>query len=179
MKIDLSTITKSINTEMEVTADFSPSTFQSVLGVFPVTDKAPVTFHIRNEENAAVLVNAAVRLEVMIPCARCLADVRTPLSFDIEKRLRIADSGTDSAGLFDDEMEETDYMTGFELDTDKLVYNEILVNWPMKVLCREECKGICKVCGMNLNKGVCSCRKTEPDPRMAAIQDIFNEFKEV
>lgn len=186
MKIDLSMITKSINTEMDVTADFSPVTFQSRLGVFPITDKAPVTLHIRNEENAAVLIRGTVVLEVMIPCARCLLDVQTPVHFNIEKRLRIADgdslpeeSMTGSVMLLDDEMEETDYMTGFELDTDRLVYDEILVNWPMKVLCKDDCKGICKVCGMNLNKGTCSCQRTEPDPRMAAIQDIFNEFKEV
>ena len=81
--------------------------------------------------------------------------------------------------VVDEEMEETDYLIGFELDVDKLVYAEILVNWPMKVLCKEDCKGICKVCGMNLNKGTCDCRRTELDPRMAAIQDIFSKFKEV
>ena len=74
---------------------------------------------------------------------------------------------------------QPDYLIGFELDVDKLVYAEILVNWPMRVLCKDDCKGICKVCGMNLNKGACSCQRTELDPRMAAIQDIFNKFKEV
>jgi uncharacterized protein len=81
--------------------------------------------------------------------------------------------------LVDEEMEETDYLIGFELDVDKLVYAEILVNWPMKVLCKEDCEGICKVCGANLNKGDCGCQRTELDPRMAAIQDIFSKFKEV
>ena len=81
--------------------------------------------------------------------------------------------------LVDDEMEENDYLIGFELDVDKLVYAEILVNWPMKVLCKEDCEGICNVCGANLNKGDCGCQRTELDPRMAAIQDIFSKFKEV
>ena len=85
---------------------------------------------------------------------------------------------TDGA-LVDEEMEETDYLIGFELDVDKLVYAEILVNWPMRVLCKDDCKGICKVCGVNLNKGTCSCDSFVPDPRMAAFQDIFNKFKEV
>ena len=76
-------------------------------------------------------------------------------------------------------LEEVDYLIGFDLDVDKLIYGEILVNWPMKVLCKEDCKGICKVCGMNLNKGDCNCQRTELDPRMAAIQDVFNKFKEV
>ena len=113
-------------------------------------------------------------MEVVIPCGRCLEEVLTPIHFDIDKELVIEDKQ-----LRDEEMDETDYLIGFELDVDKLVYAEILVNWPMKVLCKDDCKGICKVCGMNLNKGACDCQRTELDPRMAAIQDIFNKFKEV
>ena len=48
----------------------------------------------------------------------------------------------DGTEVVDDEMEETDYLIGLNLDIDKLIYGEILVNWPMKVLCREDCKGI-------------------------------------
>ena len=47
------------------------------------------------------------------------------------------------------------------------------------VIDKEDCKGICRRCGANLNLSECQCPKTEPDPRMAAIQDIFNKFKEV
>ena len=60
-----------------------------------------------------------------------------------------------------------------------LVYEEILLGFPMKVLCQEDCKGICKVCGANLNQGECGCVRTEPDPRMSVIRDIFNNVKEV
>ena len=65
------------------------------------------------------------------------------------------------------------------MDTDRLVYDEILIGFPMKVLCREDCRGICAVCGANLNEGECGCDRTVPDPRMAVIRDIFNNFKEV
>ena len=61
------------------------------------------------------------------------------MHFDIDKTLKITDGA-----LVDEEMEETDYLIGFELDVDKLVYAEILVNWPMRVLCKDDCKGICK-----------------------------------
>jgi len=50
----------------------------------------------------------------------------------------------EDADASEEEMDEADYMKGFQLDIDKMVYDEILVNWPMKVLCREDCKGICK-----------------------------------
>ena len=174
MNIDVSMITKSINKELTQQADLSLEVFHSRMGDFPIISKAPVELRVRNEENATVFITGMVDIEVIIPCARCLEDVRTPIHFEIDKKLRIEEEG-----LVDEEMEEPDYLIGFELDVEKLVYAEILVNWPMKVLCKDDCEGICKVCGMNLNKGACSCQKTELDPRMAAIQDIFNKFKEV
>ena len=70
-------------------------------------------------------------------------------------------------------------MSGYELDVDTLINNEILINMPVKVLCKEECKGICPVCGGNLNEKECGCDTFVPDPRMAAIKDIFNANKEV
>ena len=174
MNIDISMIAKSINQEMTKTAEITLDMFSSRLGDFPISRKAPVELHICNQENAAVLITGTVDIEVMIPCARCLEEVPTSIRFDIDKKLRIEEDG-----LVDDEMEQPDYLIGFELDVDKLVYAEILVNWPMRVLCKDDCKGICKVCGMNLNKGTCSCDSFVPDPRMAAFQDIFNKFKEV
>lgn len=174
MSIDLSMIAKSINKETECRTELAMSSFRSRLGDFPITRKEPVTLHIRNEENDTVQIFGDVDIEAAIPCSRCLEEVRMPIRFAIDRRLRIAEDT-----LTDDETEELDYLIGFELDVEKLVYAEILVNWPMKVLCKDDCKGICKVCGMNLNKGVCSCQKTELDPRMAAIRDIFQTFKEV
>ena len=138
------------------------------------TFKTPVTLTIANRENRQLLISGTVDIEVAIPCGRCLEEVPTQVCFDINKELSM-----NEGVLVDEEMEETDYLIGFELDVDKLVYAEILVNWPMKVLCKEDCEGICKVCGANLNKGDCGCQRTELDPRMAAIQDIFSKFKEV
>ena len=172
--IDISTIVKSINKETDEVVELSLSAFESRLGDYPILEKSPITFHIANQENKRLLIQGDVDVKLGIPCGRCLEEVPTPIHFRIDKTLSITDDG-----IIDEDMEETDYLIGFELDVDKLVYAEILVNWPMRVLCKDDCKGICKVCGMNLNKGACSCQRTELDPRMAAIQDIFNRFKEV
>ena len=77
------------------------------------------------------------------------------------------------------ELDEKNYIDGYNLDVDKLLYNEILIGWPMKILCREDCKGICSVCGQNLNEGTCDCEDTGLDPRMSVIRDVFKNFKEV
>ena len=105
MNIDISMITKSINEELTQEAEITLDAFRSRLGNFPIISKAPVTLHIRNEENATVFIRGTVDIEVMIPCARCLEEVRTPIHFDIDKKLRIEEDG-----LVDDEMEQPDYL---------------------------------------------------------------------
>ena len=83
------------------------------------------------------------------------------------------------AATEDEEDDDQNFMEGYQLDVETFVYNEILLNWPAKILCREECKGVCPVCGQNLNEKECGCDTFVPDPRMAAIKDIFNANKEV
>ena len=174
MIIDISKVVKSINKEVSEEVSIELTSFESRLGDFPILQKSPVVLTITNQENKTLFIRGAVDVTLSIPCGRCLEEVPTQICFDIDKKLDINESV-----LLDDEMEENDYLIGFELDVDKLVYAEILVNWPMRVLCKDDCEGICKVCGANLNKGDCGCQRTELDPRMAAIQDIFSKFKEV
>ena len=174
MIIDISKVVKSINKEVSEEVSIELTSFESRLGEFPILQKSPVVLTVANQENKTLFIRGSVDVTLSIPCGRCLEEVPTQICFDIDKKLDINDSV-----LTDDEMEENDYLIGFELDVDKLVYAEILVNWPMRVLCKEDCEGICNVCGANLNKGDCGCQRTELDPRMAAIQDIFSKFKEV
>ena len=174
MLIDISEIVSCENKEITKEVSIELNSFISKLGEFPITKKAPIDIRIANRENKRLLIQGDVDLTVSIPCSRCLEDVPTDIHISVDKELELNGSEVN-----DEEMEVTDYLIGLNLDIDKLIYGEILVNWPMKVLCKEDCKGICKVCGMNLNKGNCDCQRTELDPRMAAIQDVFNKFKEV
>lgn len=173
MSLDISSIVtcenKSVTEEVQIELD----TFKSRMGDFPITEKSPVELKITNQENKRLLIRGTVDFTALIPCGRCLEEVPTSIHFDIDKKLPI------NGAEVSEEEDESDYLIGFDLDVDRLIYEEILVNWPMKVLCNDDCKGICKVCGINLNKGDCNCQRTELDPRMAAFQDVFNKFKEV
>ena len=72
------------------------------------------------------------------------------------------------------------FMEGYSLNIDSLIDNEITTSWPMKVLCRPDCKGPCPVCGKRFEHGSMRLRYfLFPDPRMAAIMDVFNANKEV
>ena len=180
MIIDIRDVLSCENKEVQKTVTIEMESFVSRLGEFPIVEKSPVTLQMTNKENERLFISGEVEVVMLIPCDRCLEEVPTTLHFEIDKEIPLENGTVRVASEEDDEeMDDTDYLIGFDLDVDKLIYREILVNWPMKVLCKEDCKGICKVCGHNLNKGECGCQRTELDPRMAAIQDVFNKFKEV
>nr|MBQ8252857.1 DUF177 domain-containing protein [Lachnospiraceae bacterium] len=135
---------------------------------FPICECSGLSLTLTNKVKGEVLLKGRISLVCEIPCGRCLKPVRVPLELELEENLKESMIGTPEAA------DEMSFVEGYELDTDALVGNEILINWPMKVLCREDCKGICTVCGKDLNEGDCGCDTFVPDPRMAVIKDIFN-----
>lgn len=173
MKVDLSDIISSENKEMSKQVQTELTAFRSKLGQFPIVKNTPFVLTFTNEDNKRLLIQGKTEVTIAIPCDRCLEDVDRVFPIRIGKEFDLTGEDEERS------MEESNFMTGTNLDVDQLIFGEILVSWPMKVLCREDCKGICKRCGVNLNLTECQCPKTELDPRMAAIQDIFNQFKEV
>ena len=156
-------------------AELEMEAFDFPFGSYPIIKKTPLSLQAENRGKKVLKLNGSIDLEVLIPCARCLEDVRIPLSLVFERDVDM--KLTEQERL--DALDESDFLNGYNLDGDKLVYGEALLNWPAQVLCKEDCKGLCKVCGQNLNRGTCSCDSTELDPRMAKIRDIFSNFKEV
>ena len=175
MILELKDVCTCENKEVHMQAAIELPSFDSKLGSFRFLEKKPFDLHIVNQENKRLLINGETDVIIAIPCDRCLEEVAVTISLSFDKKIPLQESETSEG----EETEEADYMNGFCLDVDRLVYDEILVNWPMKVLCKDDCKGICRKCGANLNLQPCNCEDIELDPRMAAIQDVFNKFKEV
>ena len=121
-----------------------------------------------------VLVEGSSKLSVDMKCDRCLNAV--PYEMDLQFSYEVFSPDKISELEEDDEQ---NFMEDYELNVVNLVNNEILMSWPMKVLCKPQCKGICTVCGKDLNTGECGCDTFVPDPRWAALKDIFNANKEV
>ena len=140
---------------------------------FPIIDSKPFELNVVNEEGEHLNISGNTSLEVVMPCDRCLTSVNVPFDINVSKLLRISDE------IVLSEDEEISYINEGELDVDRLLFDEILVDWPSKVLCYGDCKGICPKCGANLNISPCDCEVRVIDPRMAAFQDVFREFKEV
>ena len=58
------------------------------------------------------------------------------------------------------------------IDITELLRDTLLAGQPMKNLCKADCKGLCPVCGANLNDGECECDKFIVDPRLATLKDL-------
>ena len=175
MQIHLSDITDSEgkHIQLQLGLDLDKISFQ--MGDYPILEKTPVELEITNTGNKVLELKGIGSVTVGIPCDRCLEQVAVKIPYEIEQKLDMKKSDTERV----QDLDENDYLTGMDLDVDRLVYLEVLMSWPLKVLCREDCKGICSRCGKNLNKGSCGCAEEPKDPRMAAISDIFSKFKEV
>lgn len=150
------------------------TSFDSRLGSFPIIEKGPVEFIFTNIGAHKVRIEGSVELKAAAACDRCLTKtpVRMELQFD---RTVVSPEVTTE----DEDADDMNFMEGYQLNVETFVYNEILVNWPVKILCKEDCKGVCPVCGQNLNIRECGCDTFVPDPRMAVIKDIFLRNKEV
>ncbi|MDD2499121.1 MAG: DUF177 domain-containing protein, partial [Desulfitobacteriaceae bacterium] len=74
--------------------------------------------------------------------------------------------------------EEIYFYEGDKIDILPQVLQTILLELPMKVLCREDCKGLCPVCGTNLNIKECRCERESIDPRLAALKNLLNDRTE-
>lgn len=173
MKIEITDLLSIENRTEERQVCTDLTSFVSKLGSFPVTKKEPFLLSLENQENKRLLIKGKTAVELSVPCDRCLKEVPVKIRITIDRELSLEEPESE-------EREEADgFFTGSELDVDSLIYHEILLNRPMKVLCSENCKGICRKCGTNLNDKTCSCDQREPDPRMAAIQDVFQQYKEV
>ncbi len=140
-----------------------------------VTATAPLKLVLTPLKGRKVRIQGEADMLWHMSCDRCLVPVSVPvhLSPDIEVDFTL----TAQDRIKD--LDEQSYIIGYDLDVARMVLDELLVNKPAKVLCREDCKGLCPYCHGNRNLQACSCASQQSDPRMSQIRNIFNSYKEV
>lgn len=108
-----------------------------------------------------------------LQCARCLEPVRQDIAREFELLYRPlgADAGRDELSVTDAEA-EIGYYQGEGILLEDVLREQVLLALPLKVTCREDCKGLCPHCGKNLNQEQCSCSVPLEDPRWAALKEI-------
>ena len=175
MLINLSDVLSEHHKTIEEIVPVEMTKFKTSFGCFPIIEKQTAHIVVKHVKQRELSIEGIADVIIEIPCDRCLEPVKVPFGLRFVKNVDLQESDD----IKSDELDEKNYIDGYNLDVDKLLYNEILIGWPMKILCSEDCKGICNVCGQNLNEGSCDCEDTSLDPRMSVIRDVFKNFKEV
>lgn len=137
-----------------------------------LTGPAAVNGRIRIAGNE-VFVNGHIDTRTQVECDRCLQPVELPVNADFSLEY-ISDSdyeSSEAAELTEEEMSVAVF-DGQALDVDEIVKEQILLAVPTRMLCREDCKGICPECGADRNTGECHCVTKEIDPRWAALKNL-------
>jgi len=141
---------------------------------------SPVNAHLRIEKfDTEVLVKGELSTEVYLQCSRCLKDFQQTLTVPVEAVYHPAEElkSEDNYAIPNEEL-DMDFYSGEELDLFTIMKEQIELNLPMKPLCDDSCKGLCPLCGTDLNTGSCKCSVSDTDPRFAALKLLKKERKE-
>ena len=95
-------------------------------------------------------------------CSRCLDTICEELEFEVNERLAKSD--------IDDDVLIID---SYEFDLDETVIKSFGLELPINYMCSDNCRGLCHVCGCNLNHQNCDCEDDNIDPRLAALKDFL------
>jgi uncharacterized protein len=120
---------------------------------------------VRNAAGALTF-EAALEATFLCECARCLREFEWAPRRDITVHLTADEEAGDDPEMF--------YMAGDRLDVDEVVVTSLITDAEQRLLCREDCRGLCEKCGSDLNAGGCAC-KPETDPRLAAFGRFLEE----
>ena len=115
-------------------------------------------------DGTIILVEGEVRAEVILKCSRCLGTVKHPLRAGFCQEYSETGKGEEVLPVKDD-----------RIDLKGPVTESILLGLPIKVLCREDCKGLCPVCGSDRNVKECSCSCEDVDPRMQQLKKLLEQ----
>jgi uncharacterized protein len=156
---------------------------------------AHVEAHLSKVERR-VLVEGHAQASLTAPCGRCLTTVPVDVPVDFELTFVPADEvgGVRAPGApserdvgrdvgrvpasFAAEAVNEECYSGKAIDLDPVVREQLLLAVPSYPVCSEECKGLCSVCGANLNERDCGCDRRVPDPRWAGLEKLKSKSNE-
>lgn len=120
-----------------------------------------------NASAGLVSMDVSVSFTVVTECARCLETVSKDYELTFNHYLAV--KGEDE----DDEDDEYINVNPESFCPDELIDEDVNLFLPQRFLCRDDCKGLCPMCGQNLNEGECGCKRNV-DPRLKALSDLLD-----
>ena len=130
-----------------------------VSGVNPLKSPVKVKGIVKNN-TGIVTLKANVELIYSASCDRCAEETEKTYNYDFSHNL--------IASLSNEDNDDFLVVSDMRLDLDELIEEDVNLELPTKFLCSDECKGVCVMCGKNLNKDQCDCKKPI-DPRLEGL----------
>ena len=165
---------------LEVDADLDEETLQLEGEEAFILVDGHLKSRLERGDDESVHVRGHLDATLELACGRCLETFDLPVSQDLE--LFYLPHGKDADEEDEDEVELSDhdmvvaYYRDRRLDLGEVVREQIFLAVPLKRVCREQCAGLCPVCGANRNITPCACKTEEPlDPRLAPLRKLFDK----
>lgn len=124
---------------------------------------------ILTNEGGILLLDAEGHTMVELSCSRCLSPVSVKIDFKLKEKFT-------NAGIFN---EEAETFSGDYINLTDVIRRTMIAAMPIKVLCKEDCRGLCSKCGQDLNQKECGCDTTYFDPRFEGLRALFKVDEEV
>ncbi len=168
-EIDVSKLLEHSSDELEV---FGEVVLEPIkLGDKTIEFPAPFSFSVRlSNVGEGIVVNGETSGSVRLHCGRCLElfTYETTVSFE-ELAVFASEDGEER------EVEDAFKLADEKLDVAPIIYQNVMVEVPIRPLCREECAGLCAECGRNLNEEPHEHKQERIDERLAPLRDFFNK----
>ena len=134
---------------------------------YPVTEPVVAEGVVRNTAGVLVMTGS-IQTTIHGTCDRCATAFDRCIDFPIDVVLvtELANEENEDEWVFP--------LEGDSADLDDIVRTVFVLNLDSKLLCKEDCQGLCCRCGKNLNDGPCNCQK-ELDPRFAALKQLLEK----
>lgn len=173
VKIGVRDLKARIRDELEFDFQENWSYLSTANGRQPVVAPVCVRGKVTNT-GRTLLVDAEAITALQLICDRCLTAFKYPLKVYLQEEYA-ANKGLNQKGSGDEwQAEELRPLEGDTIDLRPAVEEALTLALPMKVLCHEECRGLCSHCGQNFNEGQCRCANETVDPRLAVLGKLLS-----
>jgi uncharacterized protein len=145
-----------------------------------ISDKEKFAFSLRQVDvssslrkvRQSIFFTGTLDAALEMPCSRCLETANLALKTDFNYTLlpEVATS-KEEIELRTEDL-DVSYYTGELIDLTKIIFEQVMLQIPMKALCNELCKGLCPRCGINLNVEKCDCSSNFTDKRLAVLKNF-------
>ncbi len=124
--------------------------------------------------NKDILVEGTITAQLELNCHRCLEKFIYNLEAPFKERF-VTSSEYKTLTESEKMQEDISWYQNGKINLEPLVEQIIYLSLPMKVMCKEDCLGLCSKCGSSLNIKKCDCKDEEIDPRLAVLQQLLKK----